>query len=75
MEYIIFIVFILIIFRVAFGLVYLLLYLPTQWIFDTNKLKKARLSLSTFIVVLITVFFFVPQEMNNKTATFEKYKD
>ena len=74
MEYTTIFVFILVIFCTTIGFIYMILFFPLQWIFKTYKLKIARLPLSIFIVVLITVFYFVPQRLNNKTATIEKNK-
>jgi hypothetical protein len=69
------IIFGLISFLIVSGLIYLILYLPTQWIIKRQKLKVVRLTLSILIGLFITIYFSISPTGNNKTATIQKVGD
>jgi len=62
-------------FLIVSGLIYLILYLPTQWIVKQDKLKIVRLTVSILIGLFITIYFSISPTGNNSTATIEKVED
>lgn len=62
-------------FLIVSGLIYLILYLPTQWIVKSDKLKVVRLTTSISIGLLIVIYFSISPTNNNETATVEKFEN
>jgi hypothetical protein len=70
------IIFGLLLFSIAYGLVYVVSYLPTLWTVRTEKLKRVRRLVSAISGLLITSFYlFVSPTSNNETAIIESYGD
>lgn len=66
----------LIFFFIAYGVVYVVAYVPTLWTVKTEKLKKVRRLISAIGGLLIMSFYiFVSPTSNNETATIKPQGD
>jgi hypothetical protein len=72
---IIVLIFGLIVLLIVIGLIYLILYLPTQWFVKPEKLKIVRLTSSISLGLLLIIFYSISPAKNNKTATIEKVEN
>ena len=70
------VIFGLILFSIAYAVVYVIAYLPTIWTANTEKQKKTRRLVSAIGGLLITSFYlFVSPATNNETAKIESHGD